>query len=691
MNVLVLEDDEELASFIISGLGEAGHKVHRSSDGHDAYAVLMGTALDVAVIDRMVPGLDGLSVVRRARKEGCQTPVLLLTALGGIEDRVEGLQAGADDYLVKPFAFSEFEARLDALARRPPITASVDVLEVGDIRMDLRRRQVWRAGGLVDLQPREFSLLEQLMRSADRVLSRTMLLDRVWNFGFDPQTNIVETHMSRLRSKLNERGNYNAIRTVRGQVTSWPMQRSKVGLLLHRIWALPRTFRGLTVLFAIAAALVTAILGDTTLRLVHHELERRLDAQIQLEIRNLLDIEKQGGSQALVMAVRARRTDGISYVAAHAGAMRPIMAYIVTDADGRRVAGDLNAAIPKAGYTEFIHFFRTDGSQGIAQGVNVATGSGGRLVVAADRIVIYRIDARIEHLFVMAFCAILLIGALSTYALIHVFRGRVQAFERLAVAVTAGRIEERMPLDGSGVEFDRLSAIVNEMLDRIAALLTNLREVSTALAHDLRTPLSRIRSHIERMDRAETDPVKKEGLASVLIEMDTMLELFAGMLALSELDGQAVRNRFEPVDLAKAVSDIAEAHRPAVEDSGRALDIEVSSAQVLGDRALLQRMVGNLLDNAMVHTPDRTIIEAAVCCENGQAVIRVTDNGPGVPQEHHARIFDRLVRLDRSRSSPGHGLGLSMVAAIATAHGGVAAVRPTRGGFTIEVRLPLYP
>lgn len=216
MDILVLEDDEELSDFIGRGLVEAGHSAHRMRDGHEALTFLISTRLDVAVIDRMVPGLDGLSVVKQARDTGCQTPILLLTAVAGIEDRVDGLQAGADDYLVKPFAFSELLARLEALARRPPITIDNDVLEAGDIRMDLRRRTVKRSARMVELQPREFSLLEQLMRSPDRVVSRTTLLDRVWNFGFDPQTNIVETHMSRLRSKLNQGFDRNAIRTVRG-------------------------------------------------------------------------------------------------------------------------------------------------------------------------------------------------------------------------------------------------------------------------------------------------------------------------------------------------------------------------------------------------------------------------------------------------------------------------------------------
>jgi len=216
MNVLVLEDDPELSKYLGSGLGELGHHSRLVTSGHETLDLLADEQFDVAVLDRMVPGLDGLSVMKQARDGGCQTPILMLTALGGIEDRVEALEGGADDYLTKPFAFAEFAARLIALARRPAPQTLQQNLVVGDIEMNLARRTVRRAGLPIDLQPREFSLLEQLMRSPDRVVTRTLLLERIWNFGFDPQTNIVETHMSRLRTKLNQGFAHNAIRTVRG-------------------------------------------------------------------------------------------------------------------------------------------------------------------------------------------------------------------------------------------------------------------------------------------------------------------------------------------------------------------------------------------------------------------------------------------------------------------------------------------
>jgi len=216
MNIFLLEDDAETASYLVGGLTELGHQVEACEDGNVAIAAIMARPFDILVLDRMVPHRDGLSVLKAVRAGGCNAPALLLTARSRIEDRVDGLEAGADDYLVKPFAFAELVARLNALARRPPPVETVTTLRAGAIEMDLLRRTVSRAGREIDLQPREFSLLEYLLHNAGKVVTRTMLLDRVWNLGFDPRTNIVETHVSRLRAKLDEGFERSAIRTVRG-------------------------------------------------------------------------------------------------------------------------------------------------------------------------------------------------------------------------------------------------------------------------------------------------------------------------------------------------------------------------------------------------------------------------------------------------------------------------------------------
>lgn len=216
MHVLLVEDDTTTADYLCRGLREEGHTVDHLSDGRDALAAASATDFDVMVLDRMLPGLDGLSLLKALRAAQITTPALFLTAMDGLQDRIEGLRAGGDDYLVKPFAFGELSARLDALARRPEIKAQETTLRVGDAEMDLLRRTVQRAGQDIELLPREFALLEALMRAKGRVLTRTMLLETVWGLTFDPQTNVVETHMSRLRAKFDKPFDRALITTVRG-------------------------------------------------------------------------------------------------------------------------------------------------------------------------------------------------------------------------------------------------------------------------------------------------------------------------------------------------------------------------------------------------------------------------------------------------------------------------------------------
>jgi DNA-binding response OmpR family regulator len=216
MRVLVVEDDRETADYICSSLSALGHMVERADDGKQGFLLALDGQFDVMVVDRMLPGLDGLSLVKSVRSANIETPVLFLSALGGINDRVDGLDAGGDDYLVKPFAFSELSARLAALARRPPMQAEETRLQVGDLELDLLKHAVRRAGQDIPVQPREFRLLTYLMRNADRVVTRAMLLEAVWDFHFDPKTNVVETHISRLRNKIDKPFDSELIHTVRG-------------------------------------------------------------------------------------------------------------------------------------------------------------------------------------------------------------------------------------------------------------------------------------------------------------------------------------------------------------------------------------------------------------------------------------------------------------------------------------------
>jgi two-component system, OmpR family, response regulator len=216
MKLLLIEDDDATAAHIAKSLRQHGHVVDQAPNGRDGLFLAAGDTYDVMIVDRMLPGLDGLGIVKTIRSARVATPVLFLTALGGIDDRVEGLEAGGDDYLVKPFAFAELLARVNALARRPPPAEIQAVVRVADLELDYLKRSAKRGGKRIDLQPQEFKLLTYLMRHAGRVVTRTMLLENVWEFHFDPQTTVVETHVSRLRSKIDQGFDKPLIHTVRG-------------------------------------------------------------------------------------------------------------------------------------------------------------------------------------------------------------------------------------------------------------------------------------------------------------------------------------------------------------------------------------------------------------------------------------------------------------------------------------------
>ena len=216
MRILVIEDDRTTGDYLLHGLQEEGHVANLCRNGRDGLITAQTNDFDVLVVDRMLPDLDGLSLVRTLRAAKNMTPAILLTALGGVDDRIEGLNAGGDDYLVKPFSFGELSARINALSRRPQMLREDSVLVAGDLSMDLIARRVTRGGVPIELLPREFALLECLLRRKGRVQTRTMLLEAVWDLNFDPQTNVVESHISRLRAKVDKPFDTEIIKTVRG-------------------------------------------------------------------------------------------------------------------------------------------------------------------------------------------------------------------------------------------------------------------------------------------------------------------------------------------------------------------------------------------------------------------------------------------------------------------------------------------
>jgi len=216
MRILIIEDDLEAAEWLSKGLAESGHVTDHASDGQTGLDLATSEPFDVLIVDRMLPKMDGLEIIRQIRAQGNKTPALILSALSEVDEKVAGLRAGADDYLAKPYAFSELLARVEGLARRPEAEPQQTVLVARDLEMDLLSRKVKRNGQEILLQPREFKLLEYLMRNADQVVTRTMLLENVWNYHFDPQTNVIDVHISRLRGKIDKDFDTPILETIRG-------------------------------------------------------------------------------------------------------------------------------------------------------------------------------------------------------------------------------------------------------------------------------------------------------------------------------------------------------------------------------------------------------------------------------------------------------------------------------------------
>lgn len=455
----------------------------------------------------------------------------------------------------------------------------------------------------------------------------------------------------------------------------------------------PRTIPGLVFAMALVSGVISVLVAGAMIYVVHREMERQLDQTIEVETNALLDFYKDHDFTALahVVAVRDQRALAMGNVGYLAGMNEDgrAIAHILVDAEGKRRAGTFAADLPPPGWSEFVRFRRGDGTMGVAQAMNSPLTGGGSLVVAADRAVIDQMDWKMLQLFALGYGVLLVLGVVVSLGFGRAIQSRLAGIETSAKAIMAGDLSRRMPLDGSGSEFDRLSLVLNRMLDRMGALRDNLRQVSGDIAHDLRTPLQRVRNKLERAAISAEGTPTQDQLHHAIAEIGGLLDLFSSLLAISEIEGQSVRARFVPVDLQQAVEEIIEVYRPTFEDCGRRLDFIGVPTTVRGDRRLLQQVVANLLDNTLLHAGSSTGSHILLEHVGERAVLKVHDNGPGIPPSEHERVFKRLTRVDASRSTPGHGLGLNLVAAIVDVHDGTVGIEPSQEGLTMKIELPL--
>ena len=431
-------------------------------------------------------------------------------------------------------------------------------------------------------------------------------------------------------------------------------------------------------IYSAAFALAILALGIVLFWSMHLAFTRQLDAALGEEATTLAQEYRSDGPREIAEAIAQRE----------ASTSRDRLLYALFDRGGRRIAGSLRSERPRPGLHDISFVDPREGPDS-GRGLGVELGDGATLLVAADRDRIEQIDRTIVSVFAAAFLLVVGLGAGGALLLGGYLRRRLNAISRAAEAVVEGNLARRMPVGPRGDEFDRLARSLNAMLNRIGSLIENVRQISTDVAHDLRTPLARLRNRLETGLAAAAPGREAALIEDALHRIDDVLALFAAILRIAEVEGGQISQSFVPVDLSALAAEVAESYLPAVAEGGRTLAASVEHhLAVRGDRELLAQALVNLIENAQAHTPRGTHIE--ICAEAADGTVRlvVADNGPGVPEEQRARIVERFIRLEGSRSGPGHGLGLNLVLAIATLHGGTLRFADNRPGLRATLELP---
>lgn len=428
--------------------------------------------------------------------------------------------------------------------------------------------------------------------------------------------------------------------------------------------------------YALAFALATALLGVGVYRTAQSALRAEFDSRVSAEMSSLISEYRHEGEAGLREVIERRE----------AARATNDLRYGLFAADGRRIAGLLEAARPPLGW-QVLDFDDPVEGPDPARALATDIAPGRRLVVAADLDTLDNVDHLILSLLAAALAATIVIGTIGAILLANYLRRRLAIIATGAEAIMAGDLAQRIPLGRRGDEFDRLAGVLNRMLDRITALLENLQQVSSDLAHDLRMPLTRLRNQLEQgLELGDHE----RSMEHAIEQADQVLGLFASLLRLSEIEAGKLREGFAPVDLGRLAADLGESYLPAIEDRGRFFDARFATTPPIeGDRELLAQALINLLDNAQIHTPPGTRIRLGVEALPDRIRVVVSDDGPGVPAEQHARIVGRFMRLEASRSVPGNGLGLSLVAAIAHIHGGTLAFADNRPGLIACLEFPI--
>ena len=424
----------------------------------------------------------------------------------------------------------------------------------------------------------------------------------------------------------------------------------------------------LAALYLVLFSASAVVLGGAVFWMTHESLIQQMQSRVRAAEGHFAEADQKGGAAALVEHVRK--------YARGAGALD----YLVQSPSGARLAGQLPMIGARRGW---LHLTATDQdgtkpvlayAEQLPDGVVIAVGD--------DLSRVHRADDAVLRAVALSIAVTILLGGVGGIWLSRVFLHRVDAMSRTAEAIIDGALGQRIALRGSGDDLDRLAETLNRMLDRIEKLLAGVREASNNIAHDLRTPLSRLRQHLEEArGRSGSVADHERALESAKAEVEALLGTFAALLRIAEVEAGAQRAAFCRVDLSAVAETVAEAFAPSAEDEGHRLTADVAPGiSVHGDKELLTQMLVNLVENALRHTPRGTEVRLSLARQGRQAVLAVTDNGPGVPVAEQEHVLRRFYRLDESRTTPGSGLGLSLVAAVAELHGGTLRLEDARPG-----------